>query len=76
MSETINFQAQDEDCFEWAMQAPYNRQFVDELKAVIPADKRSWDPENKVWVITSPWEATAGDIAKKFFPKAEVVWDE
>lgn len=34
---------------------PYDPVFVAELKALVPASERAWDPEAKCWWIASDW---------------------
>lgn len=34
-----------------ALQSPYDRAFVDGLKAAIPYAARAWDSERKVWIV-------------------------
>ncbi len=77
MSQQVLIAAVDEDCFEWSLHLPdYNKNFVDDLKKEIPFDKRSWNPEERVWVVTGEWVHKAAAIAAKYVPQAEIVWTE
>lgn len=38
---------------EVSLETPYNRNFVEDLKAVVDWKMRKWDPDHKVWIVRS-----------------------
>lgn len=51
----------------------FNQGFVDELKATIPSNLRSWDNEKKVWYVHPDHRFTVKTIALNHFRNVEVV---
>lgn len=50
--------------------APFNREFVRELKSSIYYKDREWDEDNKTWIINYAHQNTVEAIAKKHFNEA------
>lgn len=74
MSQQINVTPVSDDYEEWQIILPdYNRNFVDEFKAHVPAAHRGWDPAQKCWTISHEWKDFGVGLAVKYFPGAEVV---
>ena len=72
----IILEAEDVECSRWSLTLPdYNANFVTAIKGIPPAH-RSWDAQHKCWWVNGEWAEHAADIAKKWFPKAEVRWVE
>jgi len=53
---------------EWvAIQTPYDRDFVDALKAAIAYTDRKWDGSTKCWLVTEAESPAALEVAARFF---------
>lgn len=50
----------------------YNKSLIEELKNKLPQDKRAWVPEEKCWQVDGDYLESVIDMAKKYWPKAEV----
>jgi hypothetical protein len=50
-----------------ALQTPYNRDFVNDLKAEIHYTERQWDATNKYWWVVKAQENKALEIAARYF---------
>lgn len=56
----------------YGLQTPYNAEFVDELKAALPAAARKWDATRKCWIVAEAALPTVKPIFDKYFgPEAE-----
>lgn len=51
----------------YAISSPYNRSFVDALKAAIPYEGRKWDRDAKTWNITPEYLEKAKEVVRQFF---------
>lgn len=57
--------------------APFNRQFIDLLKTLIPVSDRSYDDSSKTWTITERFLKPVQDLVENaFHTKATVVTKE
>lgn len=74
----ISDATKEKDGSEWAIQAPFNAQFRDELKTRIPPRERRWDPTRNSWVVANEWMEVAEEVIVKYFPpeEFEVSWYE
>jgi hypothetical protein len=77
VSDLIICQALDPRCSAWSITTPkYCKPFIDKLKASVPSNYRTWSPLTKAWGIDGEWVHHAADIAKEYFPDADVRWNE
>jgi hypothetical protein len=51
---------------------PYRADFVDDLKASIPAPYRQWKPEQRLWRIVDPYIDPALALTRYYFPDLRV----
>lgn len=56
------------------VQFPYDARLKDELKAVVPSESRSWDPDRKQWVIGGEYFVDVMLLLEQYVD--EVVVDE
>lgn len=49
-----------------AFESTFNRAMVDAMKARIPAEARSWDRENKRWLVSAPFAGVCAAVAREF----------
>jgi hypothetical protein len=54
------------------IRTPYHAEFVDALKLGIPSFFRSWNPDDKVWIVKSTYADQAIAIARLWFSPVEV----
>jgi hypothetical protein len=47
--------------------APYNAEFVADLKRAVPASYRTYDPEQRSWIVESTYLSEALRIARHYF---------
>lgn len=73
----------DEDTDTVFMKAPYNKQFVEGLKELIPYEYRNpriiegrgWDPATKMWGFASDYVDEVCELARDHFGTVEVKWE-
>lgn len=60
------------------LQFPYSADLVEALKAEIPSDCRSWDPDRKIWSVFGErrWTAIAVDLLIAEYPGAQIIYPE
>jgi hypothetical protein len=46
---------------------PFNQIFIDQIKAAIPSQYRSWDPEYRLWKVWSPYVKQARTLVMSLF---------
>jgi hypothetical protein len=46
----------------FALKTPYDKDFVEALKCMIPASSREWSPERKTWYIDQTYDETVVDL--------------
>ncbi len=54
---------------------PFNRFFVDYLKATIASSDRRWNPERKVWVISEAYVGEVVPLLREYFPGQDIESD-
>lgn len=54
------------------VQTPYDAAFVEELKAKVRVDERTWDAGDRVWIIGDDHTATVRELCEKYFGKVRV----
>jgi hypothetical protein len=55
---------------------PYDRDFVDSLKKVIPAAYRRWDPVEKLWKVDPSKDEVLIKIVTRYFGEPTVIEDK
>jgi len=50
---------------------PFNEDFISALKTDIPKHSRSWDPEERCWLVDSYWFGNLQDLLPEHFPGIE-----
>lgn len=58
------------------VRTPYNRDFVDDLKAGIEARFRAWDPDDKVWKVNPAKDEVLLRIVKKHYGDPTILEDK
>lgn len=58
------------------MHSPFNREFIDEFKADIPANARSWMVNDKVWRVAASYHEDLLSVVRKHFGEPTVVEPE
>jgi hypothetical protein len=46
---------------------PFRREWVDRVKASVPADHREWNPDDKFWIVWPPFAADVLRLTKNTF---------
>jgi hypothetical protein len=46
------------------VEAPYDQEVLASLKAIVPSTDRTWDPNDKVWLISSRYGQAVANILK------------
>lgn len=49
------------------LETPYDEDFVEQLKEAVPSHGRSWDPKDRVWLISSEYWDTAAEVVEEYF---------
>jgi hypothetical protein len=50
------------------VEAPYDQEVLASLKAIVPSTDRTWDPNDKVWLISSRYGQAVANILKARWP--------
>ena len=51
---------------------PFNQDYIDDLKTILPRHARRWVPQEKAWRIFEPWVEGALELAEAYFEVAPV----
>jgi hypothetical protein len=54
------------------IQAPYHPDFVDQLKAIVPAGERRWKPDRKVWVVASEYRSGVIALCRRCYDRVVI----
>lgn len=50
------------------LDAPYDEDFITELKEAIPVAHRGWNPSKKVWIISAEhWTRDVVELVERYF---------
>lgn len=58
------------------VRTPFDRTFVDSLKALVPASDRRWDNEEKVWKVAAAWAGELETLVRAFYGEPTVLEPE
>ena len=57
----------DTSCQAYRVVTPYNKDFVEALKQLMPFSNRAWDSQTKMWTVTENYLGPVAALAEKFF---------
>lgn len=57
----------------YRISTPYNKSFLDAMKALIPFSDRNWDDTTKVWTVTERFMEPMKQLAEKYYRATAVV---
>lgn len=57
----------DTSCQAYRVVTPYNRDFIEALKQLMPFSDRAWDGASKMWTISEKFLGPVSTLAEKFF---------
>jgi hypothetical protein len=49
------------------LETPYDEDFVEDLKAALPARARSWNRDRRVWIIAGEYWDAAVEVVEQYF---------
>lgn len=57
----------------YAVKCEYQPNFIEFIKAKVPASDRAWDPQAKTWFVKDAWFEVLHDLAQQLWPGATAV---
>lgn len=56
----------------YRVRTPYDKNFVDEFKGMIPWQERGWDGATRTWGFTEAWLVQVDQLVEKHFPHCTI----
>jgi len=50
---------------------PFNRDFIDELKVIVPSSERNWNPGDKCWLVRDTYLVELAELCNRCFDEVE-----
>lgn len=58
----------DKDVQGYRIECPYNKAFIEGIKALVPASDRDYDPSTKIWTVAEKWYKPLHIAAERLYP--------